>query len=60
MALFNQTWGYPVWVDEDEMIDGLEALDLENREVWEVAEDGDIPTGRDPLDILLALEALGE
>lgn len=58
MALFNKHWGYPAWVDADDLIDGLEALDLESREVWDVAEDGDIPTGRDPLEILLALEAL--
>ena len=58
MALFRNHWGYDVWVDQDDMIDGLEALELEHREVWEVAEDGDLPTGRDPLEILLTLEAL--
>lgn len=58
MALFNKHWGYPAWVDADEMVDGLESIDLEDREVWDVAEDGDLPTGRDPLEILLALEAL--
>lgn len=56
MALFANQWGRPQWVDADEMVDGLEAIDLEDREVWDAAEDGDIPTGRDPLDILLAIE----
>lgn len=60
MALFNHQWGYPVWIDEDELMDGVEAIDLHDRESWDIAEDGDLPIGRDPLEILLAIEALTE
>jgi len=38
------------------MIDALEALDLVDEEIHDVATDGDIPIGHDPLEILLALE----
>jgi hypothetical protein len=56
MALFAKQWGYETRPFEDELLDGLEELDLDTMECWDAAEDGDLPVGHDPLLLLIALE----
>ena len=56
MALFAKQWGFETRPSAEELLDGLEELDLDTLELWDAAEDGDLPTGYDPLELLIAIE----